>query len=211
MVGEPLDVEIVRWHVIEDAIHIELFNPNYGMGLLRAEFRISVSDADGNTFAVLGLSGLPGTPASTILQLPPRGSYGLVDFLPALAPRVSTLELALVAGQWMAWPDVDPPPVEVADFELGAAGLRPRVTGELEIHGGEGVFNVWMMAFIEDGEEFVVVDGVVTCIEPETAAPFQINALSDFTAGVVTRIEAYVTTVPGVPGSADGLDAPPGC
>lgn len=209
--GEPLPLQIVRWHVIEDAIHIELFNPNYGVGLLRADFRISVSDDEGQVFAVLGLSGLPGTPASTILQLPPRGSYGLVDFLPGLAPAVSTLELSLVAGQWMHWPDVNPPQVEVGEQELSAVGFRPRVTGELEILGGDGEFNVWLMAFIEDGEDFIVADGVVTCTEPGASAPFRLDALSDFASGSVTRIEAYVTTVPGVPGSADGLDSPPGC
>lgn len=209
--GEPLPLEIVRWHVVEDAIHIELFNPNDGVGLLRAEFRISVKDADGQVFAVLGLSGLPGTPASTILQLPPRGSYGLVDFLPGEAPPVRSLELSLVSGQWMDWPDVNPPAVEVAEHELDAVGFRPRVTGEMEILGGEGEFNVWLMAFIDDGEDFIVADGVVMCIAPGASAPFRLDALSDFTGGTVARIEAYVTTVPGVPGSADGLDSPPGC
>ena len=209
---EPLPLEIVRWHVIDDAIHIELFNPNYGVGLLRAEFRIAVTDEDGRVFASLGLSGLPGTPASTILQLPPRGSYGLVDFLPALAPPVSTLELSLVSGQWMDWPDVNPPLVEITEHELGASGSRPRISGQLEIHGGEGVFNVWVMAFVADGDAFVVVDGVVACVEPGASVPFQTGrALSDFASGTVSRIEAYVTTVPGVPGSADGLDSPPGC
>lgn len=209
--GEPLPPEIVRWHVIDDAIHIELFNPNYGVGLLRAEFRIPVSGADGQVFAVLGLSGRPGTPASTILQLPPRGTYGLVDFLPGLAPPIGSLDMSLVSGQWMDWPDVDPPTVEVSEHELGTSGLRPRVTGQLEIHGGEGLFNVWLMAFVEDGEDFVVADGFVSCIEPGSAAPFGLDALSDFASGTVSRIEAYVTTVPGVPGSADGLDSPPGC
>jgi hypothetical protein len=209
--GEPLPLEIVRWHLVEDAIHIELFNPNYGVGLLRAEFRITVKDEDGQVFAVLGLSGLPGTPASTILQLPPRGTYGLVDFLPGRAPPVSMLELSLVPGQWMDWPDVNPPLVVVAEYALGAAGFRPRVTGEVEILDGEGAFNVWLMAFIDGDDDFIVADGVVNCVAPGASAPFQLDALSDFAAGTVTRIEAYVTTVPGVPGSADGLDAPPGC
>src|SRR5688572_25484187 len=209
--GEPLPLQIVRWHVVEDAIQLELFNPNYGVGLLRAEFRISVKDAEGQVFAVLGLSGLPGTPASTILQLPPRGSYGLVDFLPGLAPPVRSLELSLVAGQWMDWPNVNPPAVGVVEHELGAVGFRPQVTGELEILSGEGAFNVWLMAFIEDGEDFVVADGVVTCVEPGVSAPFTLDALSDFAPGTISRVDAYVTTVPGVPGSADGLDSPPGC
>lgn len=208
---EPQPPQIVRWHIIDDAIHIELFNSNYRFGLLRAEFSIDVLGEDGESIAVLGQSGLPGTPASTILQLPPRGAYGLLDFLPAGAPAVGALELELAPVQWMDWSEVNPPAVEITEYLLGASGLRPRVTGELQILGGDGPFNVWAMAFVEGTDAFVVVDGVVECAEPETVGPFELDALSDFTAGTVSRIDAYVTTVPGVPGSTDGLDAPPGC
>lgn len=210
-------IEVVRWSVARNAgatqtLYIELFNPNQTLGLLRAEFSLAVIAEDQSVIAVLGQGGVPGSYVSTIYQLPPNGTYGFDGDLPRRAPPIDHLEVTVPDHQWMDWFEVNPPPVEVIEPTLGRSFGYPIVTGRIEVDvSAEGPFNVFVTAFVERGTEFVIPRAFVDCAQPGQAQAFQADVFSRLRRGTLTKAVAYVTTVPGVPGSVDGSDSPPGC
>ena len=212
---EPLPVEVVRWNVVSSsgarAIFVEFFNPNQTLGLVRADFSLAALADDGTVVAVLGEQGIPGSPGTTIYQLPPNGAYGFSELLPDGARDVASVELTIPSPQWRDWREVEPPATQVLDPRLHAGPGSPRVTGGVRVEGGEGVFRLQVIAFIDRGREFVIATAhLATCQEPGITQAFEAESLASFPRGQLTKVVAYTTTVPGFPGS-DGRESPPGC
>lgn len=208
---QPEPVTVVRWHAYAGYLNVELANPNSDVGLLRAAFSLAVIAEDDSVITVLGNGGLPGTAATTIYQLPPLGSYGWWDLLPKKAGTIKSVEFSMPTNQWMTWADVNPPSVVVTGPKVRTSFGYSSLTGRVTVSGGEGPFNVRVIAFLEKGDQFVITDGTVACVMPGTDKPFQTDPTRTIKGATLGKVVAYVTTVPGVPGSIDQLDSPPGC
>lgn len=211
----PLPLQVVRWNIAGSAgsrtLHVELFNPNQQHGLLRSGFEIALIGQDDSIIEVFGSGGLPGTRATTIYQLPPNGTYGRTEYLSSRRdPDIKALEVTVPAGNWLEWTEVAPPTVEVIGPAVRGGRGYPSVTGRVQVTGAEGPFNVVIMGFLERGSEFIIAEGDVQCLEADTPQAFQADAFIELPRARLTKVAAYVTTVPGYPGS-DGLDQPPGC
>jgi hypothetical protein len=210
-----LPVEITRWSISRifgtSRIFIELHNPNTNVGLLRARYSLAVIGTDGSVVAVFGQAGVPGSIASTIYQMPPGGNYPISEDLPRRAPDVDHLELVIPESQWMDWGSLEAPAVTVLEpgFKKGRyASITGRVNVVTDV---DEPFNVFIVSFLEKGDEFVIAYTFVNCIDPNLPYPFQADAFVRSKGYTLGDTFAMTSTIPGSPGSIDGADYPLGC
>lgn len=191
----PSDAIVESFSVHEETIAVLIKNPNTEYGLARARFSLAAIGKDGSVIAVFGNAGLPGSPNTTIYQLPPQGEFTYVAFdLPTNAPPVASLELSLV-DPWIPWETVHPIVPTLSGLSLASqysfATLRGRVANP-----GTVTVNIWVGAVYSDAGATSVLAGIVDCVKAGEDRAFEVLGLAPVSGSVaLTRAIAYPTTV----------------
>ena len=194
--ARPIEMSFAQ---IGDSLSVRLHNPNPDVGLIRSPFELALIDDAGAVIATKGQGGLPGTPATTIFQLPPGGEYGLDSIAVPKGKAVAALELT-VLGQWFVWDAINPPVVTVTDAvvasDSGYSG--PSVTGRLRVDTKDPV-NVVVMAFVETSVGTVVSRVFVDCTQGGQRRTFETKSYAFDARGPyrLDKIVAYATSIEG--------------
>ena len=196
--GKPAHKVEVSFTQVGDSLNVRLHNPNPDVGLVRSPFELALLDESGAIIATKGLEGLPGTPVSTIYQLPPNGDFGFSSLSAPPGKTVASMELT-ITGKWLQWSTVNPPEVTVTDAAVvqdpGYSG--PSTTGRLTLDK-DGPLNVVVVAFIKTPAGTVVSTALPDCIQTDQRRTFETTSYDDVRGPYeLESVVAYTTSVDG--------------
>lgn len=189
----------VSFTQIGDSLNVRLHNPNLDVGLVRSPFELALLDDSGAIIANLGDQGLPGSPVSTIYQLPPNGDFGFSSLDAPKGRTVASLELT-ITGQWLEWSDVDAPQATVTDAAVvdDAGYSGPSVTGRVSLDAG-GPLNALVVAFVKTAVGTVVSTTFSDCLQVGQQRVFETKSFDDVRGPYeLESVVAYVTSVNGI-------------
>ena len=205
--GEPARKVEVSFTQIGNSLNVRLHNPNPDVGLLRSPFELALLDESGAIIANKGSEGLPGTPVSTIYQLPPNGDFGFSSLEAPPGKAVASMELT-ITGKWLEWSAVDPPQVTITDAaavpDSGYSG--PSATGRVSLDK-DGPLNTIVVAFVRTPAGTVVSTTFSDCLQVGQPRVFETKSFDDVRGPYeLESVVAYVTSVKGI-----GPEYTPGC
>jgi hypothetical protein len=197
----------VSFTQVGNSLNVRLHNPNPDVGLIRSPFELALLDESGAIIANKGSEGLPGTPVSTIYQLPPNGDFGFSSLEAPPGKTVASMELT-ITGKWLGWSAVDPPHVMVTDAAVapdsGYSG--PSATGRVSLEK-DGPLNAIVVVFLKTTAGTVVSTTFSDCLQAGQPRVFETKSF-DAVRGPyeLESVVAYVTSVKGI-----GPEYTPGC
>lgn len=191
--------EVVSFTQIGDSLNVVIRNPNPDVGLVRSPFELAMLDEKGAVVANAGNEGMPGSPISTIYQLPPNGEFGLTLNVPP-GRKVSSVELT-ITGEWLQWDTVDAPTLNVSEAAVmpdsGSPYAGPSVTGRVTLDR-DGPFNVVVTAFVKTPVGTVISNVSVDCMRSGQRRAFETKSFDDVRGPYeLQSINAYPTSVKG--------------
>lgn len=197
--GDPARKVEVSFTQIGDSLNVRLHNPNPDVGLVRSPFELALLDDSGAIIANLGGQGVPGSPVSTIYQLPPNGDFGFSSLDAPKGKTVASMELT-ITGQWLKWSDVNAPQATVTDAAVvddsGFSG--PSVTGRVSLNA-VGPLNALVLAFVKTAVGTVVSTTFSDCLQAGQQRVFETKSFDDVRGPYeVESVVAYVTSVDGI-------------